>query len=443
MSRAAPGPAASPGSLVGAPTLRPNLVYVTPLMPRTTGNGLAMRSAAILEALAQRFAVHLFVVPVAGAAGPPDAFVRQHAVRTFVLDPARTLDPLFALITSIRDPAERAEAVLAYPKPFLSRACTGESGRCLVEWSRGIRPQAVHVMRLYLAPVIDVWLRRRPSARPYCTLDLDDDEVVSHARLAALYDAAGDPDAARVARAEARKYRVFSARYLPAFDRVGVGSAQDASRLAGDFPTARFVDLPNCIGPRPRAPRPAARGGLRLLFVGTFGYFPNADAVLFLCREVLPALHRLTDRAIVLDLAGAGDTTALQDIARHPGVTLHGYVEDLEPLYAAADIAVVPLRAGGGTRIKILEAFAHGVPVVATRLAAEGIAAMDQDHILLADDAESFARACLATVLQPELAARRVGRAARLVATLHGPARLRDAVAALYAGTDFIRELPA
>ncbi|MGA3397586.1 MAG: glycosyltransferase [Acetobacteraceae bacterium] len=406
-------------------------------MPRTTGNGLAMRAAAILEALAQCFEVHLFVVPVAGEAGPPCDFVRRYAARSVVLDLAQTLDPLFALITSIRDPVERAQAALAYPKPFLSRACTSESGRHLVAWSRDIRPRAVHVMRLYLAPVIDPFLRMRQPDRPFRVLDLDDDEVVSHERLAALYDAAGDASTARAMRAEARKYRSFAARYLPVFDRVGVCSALDARRLADCFPGARFAVLPNSIGARPRAPRPMARQALRLLFVGTLGYFPNTDAALFLCGEVLQVLRRLTDRVIVIDVAGAGDTSALRDLARNPEVTLHGYLEDLAPLYTAADMAVVPLRSGGGTRIKILEAFAYGVPVVATRLAAEGIAVTDGDHLLLADDAESFARACLATAQRPDLAAARAERAARLVTTQHSPKRLQDAVAALYAGADF------
>jgi polysaccharide biosynthesis protein PslH len=413
------------------------MVYVTPLMPRTTGNGLAMRAAAILEALAQRFDVHLFVVPVAGDAGPPDDFVRRHTARSFVLDPAATLDPLFALIASIRDPEERAQAELNYPKPFLSRACTSECGRRLMEWSQGVRPRAIHVMRLYLAPVIDPLLRRQQPDRPLLVLDLDDDEVTTHERLAAMYQAGGDPGAARFAGAQARKYRDFSARYLPAFDRVGVSSDRDARRLAESYPGARFAVLPNSISPRSLAPRPAGGHALRMLFVGTLGYFPNTDAVFLLCREVLPALRRLTDRAIEVHVAGAGDATALRELAGIAEVTLHGYVDDLSPLYAAADMAVVPLRAGGGTRIKILEAFAYGVPVVATSLAAEGIAAADGEHVVIADDVESFARSCLAVVTQPDRAAARAESSARLVAAQYSPARLRDALEELYAGVDF------
>ena len=435
--------AASDRKQASKPAPRPSLVYVTPLMPRPTGNGLAMRAAAILQALAQRFEVHLFVVPVSGDAGPPCDFVRQHTARYVVLDLAQTLDPLFALISSIRDPEERARAALAYPKPFLSRDCTGESGRRLVEWSNPIRPHAIHVMRLYLAPVIDPFLRGRQQDRPFHVLDLDDDEVVSYERLAALYVAAGNPDAARYTRAEARKFHAFATRYLPAFDRVEVCSEHDARSLTNRFPGARFVVLPNSIAPRPRLPRPASRDAVRLLFIGTLGYLPNGDAAWFLCREVLPALRRLTGRSIVIDLAGAGDASALQDLARDPAITLHGYVDDLAPLYAAADMAVVPLRAGGGTRIKLLEAFAYGVPVVATTLAAEGIAVTHNEHLLLADDAESFARACLETALRPDLAAARADRAAQLVAAQHSPARLRTSVAELYQAADFIHEFPA
>ncbi len=414
---------------------RDSVLYVTPVMPRQSGNGLAMRAANVLEALARRFDVHLFVVPVAGTGGPPDDFVGRHTVRIGGLDLARSLDPLFALIARVRDPEARARAELAYRKPYLSRFCTGDSARSLFEWSSGVRISAVHVMRLYLAPLALPFLRASSESRPFCVLDLDDDDARTYRRLMRLHEDSGDPRAAAVAAAEADKFDALAGQYLRAFGRVLVSSDDDARRLAARFPDAHFAVVPNACRPLDRGRRhePSDRGSLRLLFVGTLGYFPNVDAALFLCREVLPALRHLTDREIRIDLAGSGDA-ALSEVRRYPEARLRGFVADLAPLYEAADVAVVPVRAGGGTRIKILEAFAHGVPVVATRLGAEGIEAADGEHLLLAEDAEGFARACLRVKETPALAAALAGRAAALLDGRYSPAQVDAAVAQAYRG---------
>jgi glycosyltransferase involved in cell wall biosynthesis len=250
-----------------------------------------------------------------------------------------------------------------------------------------------------------------------------------------LHSDLGDRRAAAVASAEADKYDVLARRYLAAFDRVTVCSETDAGRLFTSFPDARLAVVPNGYPPTAcrRRHRPAERGPLRLLFVGALGYFPNADAARFLCHRVLPALRRLTDRDIRIELVGAGgDAAALADLPRHPEVRLHGFVGDLAPLYAPADVAVVPVRAGGGTRIKLLEAFAHRVPVVATKLGAEGIDAADGEHLSLADDAEAFAGACLEVKQNPAQAAARASRAAALLAARYSPVQVDAAVAEAY-----------
>ena len=410
---------------------RESVVYVTPIMPQRSANGVAMRAASVLKALARRFDIHLFVVPVAGDLGPPCDFVRGHTVQIGGLDLATNLDPLFGLIARVLDPQERARAERAYPNPYLSRFCTGDSARFLLEWSSALPVSGVHLMRLYLAPLAQPFLRRPASDRPFCVLDLDDDDVRTCERLARLHADMGDCGAAAVAAAEAEKYRAFANHYVPAFDRVIVCSEADASRLGGQFPGARFAVVPNGYEPPGLAfsRRPSNLGPLRLLFVGTFGYFPNVDAALFLCRGVLPALRRSTDREICIDLVGAGGTTALRGLVGDPSVRLRGFVEDLAPIYAAADVAVVPVRVGGGTRIKILEAFAHGVPVVTTSLGAEGIDAAEGEHLLFADDAEAFARACLNLKEKPELAAQLAACAAALLVARYSPAQVDAAIA--------------
>jgi glycosyltransferase involved in cell wall biosynthesis len=413
---------------------RDSILYVVPVMPQTFGNGLAMRAATVLGALSRRFDVHLFVVPVTGDLGPPSDFVRSRTARIGGLDLASNLDPLYGLIARVLDPDARAQAELTYPKPYLSRFCTGESARFLSEWSSQFSVDAVHVMRLYLAPLVMPFLRKRAPDRPFCVLDLDDDDARTCRRLMRLHSALGNSREAAVVAAEAEKYQKFADQYLAAFDRVILCSKTDADRLGGCFPSARFAVVPNGYEPfdRIRPHRLAEAGPLRLLFVGTFRYFPNRDAALFLCREVLPALHRSTDRKICIDLVGAGGTTAMAGFAGYAEVRLHDFVEDLAPLYKGADAAVVPVRAGGGTRIKILEAFAHGVPVVTTSLGAEGIEAADDVHLLFADDAEAFARACVRLKDTPQLAARLAAQAADLLAARHTPARVDAALSEAY-----------
>src|SRR5262249_52340504 len=160
--------------------------------------------------------------------------------------------------------------------------------------------------------------------------------------MARLREAVGDARSAAVVAAESGKYRRLAEHYLRQFDRVTVSSTTDAGRLGRQFPGTRFAVVPN--GYRAShsipAPSPPIEGPLRLLFVGTLGYFPNADAVSFLSREVLPALDRIGSREVRVDAIGAGDAAALGDLPLDPRIRVHGFVEDLAPFYASADAAV-------------------------------------------------------------------------------------------------------
>jgi glycosyltransferase involved in cell wall biosynthesis len=253
--------------------------------------------------------------------------------------------------------------------------------------------------------------------------------------MAQLAKQNGETEIATFEASEAAKYHCFGERFFPAFDRVLVCSNADATRLSAQFPKASFGAVPNGYAPPPAIlPHiPCREGPLRLLFVGTLGCYANSDAALFLCREVLPVLRRMARRQVEIDLAGSGASDALIGIAADPGIRVHGFVDALGSLYSSADVAVIPLRAGGGTRIKILEAFAHGVPVLSTSIGAEGLDVIEGEHLLLADDAETFARECLRMKENPGLCARLAGRATSLLAFSYGPARVDAALAGIYA----------
>jgi glycosyltransferase involved in cell wall biosynthesis len=148
--------------------------------------------------------------------------------------------------------------------------------------------------------------------------------------------------------------------------------------------------------------------------VGTLGYYPNADGAAFLCRDVVPLLGRNGQPPRVA-IVGSKPPESVRALGALPEVSVFADVPDVAPYYAAAKVAVVPLRAGGGSRIKILEAFAHGRPVVSTRIGAEGLAVADGRHLLLADTAEAFAAAVRRLLSDPDLAARLAAEARQLV----------------------------
>ncbi len=128
-----------------------------------------------------------------------------------------------------------------------------------------------------------------------------------------------------------------------------------------------------------------------ILFHGQLTYQPNADAARILVDEILPLVrHQIPD--VRVRIVGRADNR-LTDLASPPSVTVTGFVDDIELELANADILVVPLRVGGGTRLKILEAFSAGLPVVSTRIGAEGIDVIDRRHLLLADSPAQIAAA--------------------------------------------------
>ena len=414
--------------------MRPRrLLHVTPVMPLPTGGGLAMRAASTLKALSCHFDVELLVVPVTGPNTEPSDFVLQHATRVHRLDLENHLDPHFSLISRLKDPVQREHAQRAYPKPYLSRYCTGESARHLYDWSSRQDLAAVHVMRLYLAPFAEPFPWLRGSGRPTCVLDLDDDEVRTRRRMADLHRACGNREEAEREEVELEKYAAFAARYLSAFDCVTLCSAADVDQLSRHHTDVRFAVLPNGYDMPSAARRytPSTSGPLRVLFVGTLDYFPNSDAAHFLCSDILRALRDLSDREVELDIVGSGDI-ALAPSLHDTGARVHGYVPSLAPFYADADVAIVPIRAGGGTRIKILEAFAHRVPVVSTTMGAEGLDVVDGEHLLIGDSAQALARACLRIKSEPALARSLMERAAALCSRSHDATAIAAAIGNIY-----------
>jgi glycosyltransferase involved in cell wall biosynthesis len=185
--------------------------------------------------------------------------------------------------------------------------------------------------------------------------------------------------------------------------------------------------IPN-VYPAPASPagRPGIGDPPTLSLVGTLHYPPNADAARFMVQCVLPEILRKLP-SVQLRLVGRPDD-ATADLARAPGVVATGLVADLAEELSRADVCVVPVRFGSGTRIKILEAFAHQIPVVSTTIGAEGLDISHGRELLLADDPARFADACVTALTDCELRRRLVADARAFWSRNHQPDVLRDRV---------------
>ena len=160
------------------------------------------------------------------------------------------------------------------------------------------------------------------------------------------------------------------------------------------------------------APESAIRN--QLIFTGSMDWLPNEDAMLFFCRDILP-LIRAEEPGVRLTIVGRAPTPAVKKLADDPSVTVTGRVDDVRPYMKDAAVYIVPLRIGGGTRLKIFEAMAMGKAVVSTTVGAEGLPVTSGEHVVLADEPRAFAASVVGLMRNLESRARLEAAARALV----------------------------
>ena len=336
--------------------------------------GGALRTASILHYLAARYTVDLVVFRQPGAPDPaallPAGLVRE----IFVIDL-----PANGRSVAARSLRNGGRIVRSVP-PLVDRFSGFQSQLA----------QAVGGRRYSVGVVEHFW------CAPYCeqleqicdrtVLNLHNIESVLHDRSAR----SGNGPAAFAHRLFSSASLELERRWLPRYSRILTTSEPDAKSIRSMVPGLDVTVYPNAIQmPQARPWRESAGG---IVFSGNMEYHPNRAAVQFFRRDVWPIL-RARFPSLVWRLVGK-NPAAIEDFTNgDPRIEVIGPVEDAVDEIGRARIAVVPLLAGSGTRLKILEAWAACLPVVSTTIGAEGLPVRDGEHLVIADTAPAFVSA--------------------------------------------------
>jgi glycosyltransferase involved in cell wall biosynthesis len=212
---------------------------------------------------------------------------------------------------------------------------------------------------------------------------------------------------------EAWKVRHAERRACEAADLVVAVSEDDRRRLQALAPRSRCVAIPTGVDTTYFKPSTAPEIPNRLVFTGSMDWFPNEDAIGHFIDAILPRI-RTEMPDVTLSVVGRNPSAALRARAEGAGVVVTGTVDDVRPYVDEAALYIVPLRAGGGTRLKIFEALAMGKAVVSTTVGAEGLAVTPGRDVAIADRPDEFAQTVIA-LLRDRVRRQALGRAGRLL----------------------------
>lgn len=380
------------------------VLFLTPQLPYPPHQGTTIRNYNLIKELAQRHEIHLF------------SFAATRDVSEQVAHLGAFCASVHTVVAPERSLCQRAMATLLARRPDMglrleSFAFHERLGRLL----EAQRFDIVEVEGMEMAPYL-FQAAARPAPRPLLVLDEHNAEYVLQRR-------AFETDARKPGRWLGAAYSFVQWRKLQGYeraacrraDRVVAVSAADAEALQRLWPGLAVAVVPNGVDLaywRPDRLYEPLDHSPALVFTAKMDYRPNVDAVLWFVEQVLPIIQEGLPAPAHFYVVGQSPHRRLLPLARDPHITLTGYVPDVRPYVAGADVYVVPLRIGGGTRLKVLEAMAMGKAIVSTALGCEGVGLRDGEEGLLGDTPAAFA-ACVLRLLGDAGLRRALGERAR------------------------------
>jgi glycosyltransferase involved in cell wall biosynthesis len=377
----APGPSAAP--------YRPlHVTLVDEELPYPPVSGKRIRTLNLTLRLARRhrltYLCHRNTDP--GEARRAAEFFADHGVATVVVD--RAVPPKAGAAFYAR-----LALNLLSPLPY---SVASHNSRAL---RRALRTHAAQLP-------VDLWhCEWTPYAQPLRAVD-GPRVVIAHNVESVIWQRYHETEASALRRwyigRQWRKFHAFERRALGEADCTVAVSDLDAARFRRDFGVRHVSVVENGVDTAYFRSGDGWREPGRILFLGSLDWRPNLDGVERLLDRVFPAV-RAAEPTATLCLVGRNPSGALRRKAEStPGVELHGNVADVRPFLAECGALVVPLRIGGGSRLKILEALASGVPVISTRVGAEGLHLEAGRHLTVVEDIDALAPALVEAVRSPE-----------------------------------------
>ena len=258
----------------------------------------------------------------------------------------------------------------------------------------------------FLPPTVNMALRDRAVPR---ILFQHNVEAVVWKRL---HEKQTDSLRRRYFKLQWQRMRDYEARVCRDFDHVIAVSDVDRDTLRDHYALKEISVVPTGVDTHYFAPQPAAEEEAQLVFTGAMDWMPNEDAILFLAEHILPRVRECVPNVRMTVVGHSPTAPVLRALRAVPSCRATGRVPDVRPYIARATAYVVPLRMGGGTRLKIFEAMSMGKTIVSTTVGAEGLPTRHAENILLADQAPEFA-ARVVEALTDRTLRQRIGRAAR------------------------------
>ena len=368
--------------------MKPRMLFVSPEFPWPATSGGRLRTLSLLRCLGTRFEIHCVTFTEKDSTPPDAGGLRSSVARLTVvpLTPHRQ--------TTLSRYARNMRRALQFAHPFVDRYSEPEARRAVCRLVNQER-EWIWFEHVWVAPYVT---GRGQGATTI--LDVHNVESAFYRQLRRTTRNPLERVGFRVFQQAARK---IERQFVPCFDRVLAVSEEERQLLARDGVAGKIFVVPNAV--QPVSLQPDSGGDHRTLyFAGRLDYPPNRQAILWFCKRVWPLIQSRVPNARCQVLGVCPERLGVE-LRRSPNMIVAGQVETIEPFVAQSSVAIVPVLSGGGTRFKVLDAWAAGKAVVSTTTGAEGLAARHGENIWLADEPQEFADSVVRLLKDPELRA--------------------------------------